>query len=952
MKEVGTVRRSQIIGPFGPGSIVDFRLPSGALLSGVMQGLEAWDGYSGPNKGLNDPNLIREPRLEAKLGIKGFRPPLIGQYTFQNEKRDRVLPVHRFPDWQSCPDCHVIQKSGMWAPSRGGDSLHCGHCVDRPAVVPVRFVAICEHGHLNDFPWDNWINHKPDCRQPLLKLVTIGAGINGLRLKCTGCSETRSIAEAFSPNGIPGHACRGGRPWLGDYETGCGAPARVTQRGASNTYFPVVESAITLPDWRAHFYDRLGANLSTMESIHHERNVLLAIVQNLVLPSWDGNESADEICDLYFKAKNEDADDATADLKMAEFQMLTKDTRGIEFGKKDLLNAAQKVPETLRGLVSFISSVERLREVRALTGFTRLKASVAGEPEPLPLSKSPKDWLPGIEVNGEGIFVALDQSAVQTWETSPAVETHIRGLQLQWMEAKLAIGEKPVSLPEELSARYILIHTLAHALISELSLESGYSSTSLRERLYASSDMAGLLIYTSTSDADGTMGGLSRQAAPSRFEHSFLRAVSSQELCSADPLCSGGLASDGASGNHSACHSCVFLPETSCESFNSFLDRTLLCASDFAFFQQLSEAKPRKGTLPLSTNDSIAPISAPAPATHTAAAKVVKVPAFQDELAIIEFGNMLRSDYPIKLDFSGIGFATPSGMLLLSRHIRSAVDRGIVAGYKGAEPNGYAANVGFFEKCGVDVPRRQALGGANYLPLQAVDLAKWRNDAEKSSLSYGGLADQRVGRMASLIARDTRGNLFDLMKYCLREIVRNALEHGNGDTMWITGQYWPMRDTVELSIFDNGIGILRSLQRNEKFSNIGDDLKALRLAVLPSTSGVHLQESLNTAGSETADDTWKNSGFGLYVTSQLARRNGHFVIGSGSKYLRIGSRRSEKGDFSLSGTYVSMNFSVADLQRAATEVGTIVQKGESIAQRYVSKDADVFASAASKEIFQ
>ena len=950
MSDVGTIRRSQIIGPFGPGSIVDFRLPSGALLSGVMQGLDAWDGYSGPNKGLNDANLIREPRLEAKLGIKGFRPPLIGQYTFQNEKRDRVLPLRRFPDWQSCPDCHVIQKSGMWAPSRGRDSLHCGNCVGRPAVVPVRFVAICEHGHLNDFPWDKWISHKPDCKHPLLKLITVGAGINGLRLKCTGCSETRSIAEAFSANGIPGHACRGGRPWLGDYETGCEAPARITQRGASNTYFPVVESAITLPDWRTHFYDRLGANRSMMEDFDDDRDMLLRIVRKRVSPEWEGSESPEEICDLYFEAKDKDADDAVADLKLAEFRMLSTDTRGSELGKKDLLNAAQEIPETLRGLVSFISSVERLREVRALTGFTRLKASVAGKPVPLPLSKSPKEWLPGIEVNGEGIFIALDQSTVQAWETSPAVETHIHRLQSQWMEAKLAAGENPTSLPQGLSARYILIHTLAHALISELSLESGYSSTSLRERLYVGSDMAGLLIYTSTSDADGTMGGLSRQAAPSRFEHSFLRAVGFQELCSADPLCSGGLASDGASGNHAACHSCVFLPETSCESFNSFLDRTLLCSSDFAFFQQLSEAKPRKRNVPLATTSSDVSISTQV--SRAGMDRVVRVPAFQDELGIIAFGNALRSDEPIKLDFSSIGFATPSGMLLLSRYIRSAVDRGIVVGHKGSEPNGYEANVGFFEHCGIDVPRRQAPGGENYLPLQEFDLVKWRNDAEGSSLSFGELADQRVGRMARLIARDTRGNLFDLMKYCLREIVRNAMEHGDGDTMWITGQYWPMRDTVQLSIFDNGVGILSSLQRNKKFSNIGDDLKALRLAVLPSTSGVHKQESSNTTGPETTDDAWKNSGFGLYVTSQLARRKGHFVIGSGSKFLRIGSHRYEIGDFSLSGTYVSMNFSVADLQRAAAEVGAIVKKGESIAHRYVSKDADTFASAASKAIFQ
>ncbi|MEP1612062.1 MAG: DrmB family protein [Roseobacter sp.] len=950
MKDVGTIRRSQIVGPFGPGSIVDFRLPSGALLSGVMQGLEAWDGYSGPNKGLNDPNLIREPRLEAKLGIKGFRPPLIGQFKFQNEKRDRVLPVRRFPDWQSCPECHVIQKSGAWAPLRGRDSLHCGHCAGRPAVVPVRFVSICEQGHLNDFPWDKWITHKPDCKNPLLKLITVGAGIGGLRVKCTDCAESRSIAEAFSPNGIPGHACRGGRPWLEDFETECKAPARITQRGASNTYFPTVESAITLPDWRTHFYDNLGAKRADLEDFDDDRDMLMRVIQKRVVPDWDGNESAEEICELYFAAKDKDSDDAIADLRSAEFRMLCTDTSDSELGKKDLLNIGRLVPASLRGRVSFISSVERLREVRALTGFTRLKASIDGKPEPLPLSKNPKEWLPGIEVNGEGIFLALDQSELAKWETGPAVVSHVKMLQTQWLEAKRAAGENPDGVPSELSARFILVHTLAHALISEMSLESGYSSTSLRERLYVDPNMAGLLIYTSTSDADGTMGGLSRQADHLRFERSFLRAVASQELCSADPLCSSGLASDGSSGNYAACHSCAFLPETSCESFNSFLDRTLLSSGDFAFFRDISEIP----TQPLTTllRAGSASLSVSAKVDELRFTKKIIVPAFKNETGVIEFGNTLRSEKTVVLDFSNLGFATPSGMLLLSRYIRDAVDRGIIEGHTGAIPNSYEANVGFFQHCGIDVPRREAFGGENYLPLQAVDLVKWRSDAKDSSLSFGELSDQRVGRMAYLITRATNGNLFDLMKYCLREVVRNAMEHGAGDTMWIAGQYWPATDQVELSIFDNGIGILKSLRQNERFSGIETDLNALRLAVLPSTSGFFSGSGGEPPEPKREDNKWRNSGFGLYVTSQLARKTGHFVIGSSTKFLRIGSHKYENGEFSLPGTYVSLNFSVAELQRAATEVGSIVEKGERIAQRYISKGAQIFASAASKEIFE
>ena len=950
MKDVGTIRRSQIVGPFGPGSIVDFRLPSGALLSGVMQGLEAWDGYSGPNKGLHDPNLIREPRLEAKLNIKGFRPPPIGQFKVQNENRDRVLPVRRFPDWQTCPECHVVQKSGMWAPSKGGDSLHCGKCLGRPAVVPVRFVSICEHGHLNDFPWDKWITHKADCKNSLLKLITVGAGISGLRVKCNGCGESRSIAEAFSPNGIPGHACKGGRPWLGDYENGCEAPARTTQRGASNVYFPTIESAITLPEWRTHFYDKLGPNLSVMEDFDDDPDMLLAIIKKRVFPTWQGDENAEEIRARYFEAKAMDKEDAMADLKPAEFNMLCTDTQNSELAKKDLLNVKQDIPVALQGFVSFISSVERLREVRVLTGFTRLKASIGGKPAPLPLAKSRKEWLPGIEVHGEGIFLALDASELERWEGKPEVEAHVLMLQSQWIEAKLASGEKPDGVPSELSARYLLVHTLAHALISELSLESGYSSTSLRERLYVDANMAGLLIYTSTSDADGTMGGLSRQAHPARIERSFLRAVASQELCSADPLCSEGLASSGSSGNHAACHSCVFLPETSCEKFNSFLDRTLLNAGDFAYFRglegqpTLSKAEPSRAR-----EGSSKPSS---PATASTQAETVEVPAFTNELGLIEFGNTLQNSDRVVLDFSNLGFATPSGMLLLSRHIREAVDRGIIKGHVGTVPNSYEANVGFFSHCGIDVQRREATGGENYLPLQSVDLAKWREDAQQKAMTFGELSDQRVARMAYLIARSTRGNLFDLMKYCLREIVRNALEHGNGKTMWITGQYWPAKDKVELSIFDDGVGILTSLRRNERFSSIKSDIDALLIAILPSTSGVQ-NEHANEKSENLSDEyKWRNSGFGLYVTSQLARRKGHFVIGSCSKYLRICSEKYEKGDFSLQGTYVSLNFSVTDLQRAAAEVGGIVKKGEEIAQDYTLSDAEVFASVASKEIFR
>lgn len=213
-----------------------------------------------------------------------------------------------------------------------------------------------------------------------------------------------------------------------------------------------------------------------------------------------------------------------------------------------------------------------------------INTQVGGKPETVPLSRFPKEWLPGVQVHGEGIFLALNNDEVAKWEATSGVRLHMETMLATYFSARLAEGDTPDGAPPELTARYILVHTLAHALIATLSLESGYSSSALRERIYVGPNMAGLLIYTSTPDADGTMGGLSRQARKGRFEGLLLQALADQELCSADPLCGEGLATSGANGNHAACHSCAFLPGTSCEMFNSFLDRSLLSASDISFF--------------------------------------------------------------------------------------------------------------------------------------------------------------------------------------------------------------------------------------------------------------------------------------------------------------------------------------------------------------------------------
>ena len=117
----------------------------------------------------------------------------------------------------------------------------------------------------------------------------------------------------------------------------------------------------------------------------------------------------------------------------------------------------------------------------------------------------------------------------------------------------------------------------------QLALESGYASASLSERIYCQEPdaeheaMAGVLIYTSTPDSEGTLGGLSSLGEPEILGHHIAQALEEMEMCSSDPLCAEHEATHDETSLHwAACHACLFSPETSCESGNRYLDRAIL----------------------------------------------------------------------------------------------------------------------------------------------------------------------------------------------------------------------------------------------------------------------------------------------------------------------------------------------------------------------------------------
>lgn len=590
--DVGKLRRSTVVSTFAPGAVVDFRA-DGAAISGVVAGLEEWDA-SFPQPGLANPQKIYEPRLQHRLGVSGFRlPPVIDE-----DRRDkdgnpdpdtRRLVATRFPDWLQCPRCDRIAPSKKWSQEPGKAYRYCAGCTSKAPgggkvfVVPVRFVMACEAGHLDDFPWRGWVKHLPTCKNTdgFLWLKARRPGLAGLFVTCTECKEARSLDGIFTASAWEGSSCRGRRPWLAGAPEKCeGKKVRAMQRGASNLFFPALDSALSIPPWSDVLQEALGDFWDSLVKVDPEQRaafIRMLAAGTLGPTLQELGMSPDNLAAEIERRVRAIVDPAGLDIRGEEYRQFTLGAGHERHSDKEFETRAVRVPAELRPYFSRIVRVVRLREVRAVRGFTRIDPPGDASVEVAPISRTKLNWLPAIEVRGEGIFLEFAADRLVAWETD-AVRERAAQVHAAWArEWASRGGDGPP--PKRITPRFLLVHTFAHVLMRQLTLDCGYSSASLRERLYVGegeSDMAGLLVYTATPDADGTLGGLQRQAEADRIARTVPAAVRSVEWCSSDPLCIEGLMGGADDLSLAACHACVLAPETACEEFNRFLDRATI----------------------------------------------------------------------------------------------------------------------------------------------------------------------------------------------------------------------------------------------------------------------------------------------------------------------------------------------------------------------------------------
>ena len=492
--------------------------------------------------------------------------------------------------------------------------------VDKHRVMhPYRFIVICKRGHIDNFPWVKWAHSKEgdnlseikSCESHNLEIIHQGgAGLNSLEVCCNNCGKRRKLGSAVNSNGIPGLKCSGRRPWFGskiDKEDCIESESpSLSHLGSSSTYFPVVESSILIPRENDKLCQILDVECSYKEiirekiddvSLPNDQSVMsdciLSIAKGIVSDSkrnkrlrrynFDFKEIETIIRNEWKHQLINNDDDLYSEtlFKYKEYTVLTgNDINSDEFVSKELqINDFIQVGS----FFNKISMVKKLSETRAFVGFSRKHPSTETAPyDDLKrmISINPQNWLPAVRVKGEGLFLELDMEKVAEWSSNQVVREHIRNLAEKYIEYNQKLG----SPQREFGAGYLLVHSLAHALIKRLSYECGYGSSSIRERIYWSekpdSMMCGILIYTSAGDSEGTLGGLVEQAKPENFENILISALNDALNCSSDPVCIESKGQGMSSLNLAACHTCLLLPETCCENRNILLDRAMLVGGD------------------------------------------------------------------------------------------------------------------------------------------------------------------------------------------------------------------------------------------------------------------------------------------------------------------------------------------------------------------------------------
>lgn len=604
------IRRSQLISPWGIGQMINF--PKDESL--MVAGLDLWEEKFSKISESEEFTIIEE-RLAKRLGVKDFRlPPDFRDPGPGVTNPSLKIPFIRFPRWHYCTRCGHMEKVPIFHPQKptcSGPLFSTGRsCSDiqpknRQRLIPVRFIAICPNGHIQDFPFICWVHgSKPNDGDHKLRLRAgrSSGALSGIEITCN-CGAHKTMAGAFNEQSLTkvGITCSGDRPWLGEEAERnntkhCGNHLIVVQKGASNVYFSQVRSSIYLPQWEESVDRRL------VDILEKNWTFLTSGIENGEFQKMRfelvAERSFSEEKKEYYTEKLLDAatkrlsgtdsfatDDSEEIYRKMEYDAILSEAGGEnqdfyvnKVNKENYEFSDQK--DIIRRCFTSIGLLHKMRETRAFVGFSRWLPedgkSLESKKDFIKLGKS-INWLPAIVVKGEGVFFEFNSDRLKKWAYQNDVITRVNKLLSRYNSERLKRGREV----RKLTPKFVLLHTFAHLVINQFSYECGYGSSSLRERIYCNFEsenqtMNGVLIYTASGDSEGSLGGLVRQGKPGNLENIVYNSLENAKWCSSDPICIDSPGQGPDSCNLAACHNCSLLPETCCEESNMLLDRGIL----------------------------------------------------------------------------------------------------------------------------------------------------------------------------------------------------------------------------------------------------------------------------------------------------------------------------------------------------------------------------------------
>lgn len=552
--KLGELRPNQVITTFGPGAIVDAVKDSVMILD-----INYWKEKGKP---------ITDGRLSSYLGVDRFYMP---RTSFRGD-----IPVISFPY------THVCSKVGCGRIFDVRDDfdldrylrfgVSCPDCHSQ--AYPARFITICECGHMDEFPWKWWVHHGKTTCNGKLRMYSTGttSTLGDMWIECD-CGAKRSMSGATQKENFDELSCSGHHPFRPNRKNEkCDKKVLPSQRGASNVYFAVTRSAISIPPWVNPLYNLIDEHLRLIESYEEDFGDLG--IQRVYEKHF--KDYTKEEFDSALQRRRENITEFS-EIKKMEYDAITHHADPAYASNKKHFKAEEDIlPEYLKKYFSRIIRITRLREVKVLLGFTRVDApdpDAEEQPNIVYLNKgSSEKWLPATEVNGEGIFIEFNKENIDYWIS----DEKVKALSERYTECyKEFCDSKGWNVKILRDARYVLMHTFAHLLIKQMSMASGYSSSAIRERIYYGDNMNGFLLYTGSSDKEGSLGGLVELGNVKYLNVLMRDAFQEALLCTNDPECLNNIPA-GKNSNGAACHSCCMISETACENGNRMLDRGLV----------------------------------------------------------------------------------------------------------------------------------------------------------------------------------------------------------------------------------------------------------------------------------------------------------------------------------------------------------------------------------------